>query len=224
MKSRRNSGIIALVVVLCMSVAAGVAFASTSDYFLVIKGDKQGEFKGEGSGGLTGRIFGSQFSYIGSATSGAGSGKATDSSIKTASEASSGKATGREAQSGKATGSAVAAPRDTATGQMSGKRQHSDITIVKYVGDSSPMFAKAMSTGEILTSVDISFFHGSAANPEIYKTVHMTNVLVSSIKPAPSSGGDRPMESITFSVEPQNIVAKDKAGNKTAMDDWMQAK
>jgi type VI secretion system secreted protein Hcp len=220
MNSRKLSGIIALVVVLCALATARLAFAAHADYFLIIKGEKQGQFKGEGSGGLTGRIQGSEFTYIGSASSGAGSGKVADESVKTASEASSGKATGREAQSGKATGSAVAAPRDVATGQMSGKRQHSDITIVKYVGDASPMFAKAMSTGEILTSVDVSFFHGSGANPEVYKTVHMTNAMITAIKPMPSSGGDRPMESITFSVEPQNVVAKDKAGNKSAMDDW----
>jgi type VI secretion system secreted protein Hcp len=223
MNSRKLSGMIALVAVVGTFATARLAFASAADYYLEIKGEKQGVFKGEGSGGLTGRIPASQFSYIGSQSSGAGAGKATDSSVKTASEAASGKATGREAQSGQATGN-VAAPRDIATGQMSGKRQHSDITITKYVGESSPMFARAMSSGEILTSVDISFFHGTAERPQVYKTVHMTNVMISSIKPMPSSGGDRLMESITFSVEPQNIVAKDKAGNKTAMDDWMAAK
>jgi len=205
MKLRKLTGIIALVVVVGIFAAARMAFASTADYYLEIKGSRQGQFKGEGNGGLTGRIPASQLTYQG---------------ISSPKEVASGKATGREAQSGKATGSAVGAPRDVATGQMSGKRQHSDISIVKYVGESSPMFAKAMSTGEILTSVDISFFHGSGTNPEVYKTVHMTNVMITAIKPMPSSGGDKPMESITFSVDPQNIVAKDKAGNKTAMDDW----
>jgi type VI secretion system secreted protein Hcp len=205
MKSRKLTGIIALVVVIGIFAAARIAFASTADYYLEIKGARQGRFKGEGNGGLTGRIPATQFSYQAAGP------------VK---EASTGKATGREAQSGKATGTAVTAPRDVATGQMSGKRQHSDISIVKYVGDSSPMFAKAMSTGEILTSVDISFFHGSGANPEVYKTVHMTNVMITAIKPMPGSGGDNPMESITFSVDPENIVARDKAGNKTAMDDW----
>jgi len=223
MNSRKLSGIIALVAVVGMFATARLAFASAADYYLEIKGEKQGVFKGEGNGGLTGRIPASQFSYIGSQSSGAGAGKATAQTVTTAREASSGMATGREAQTGKATGNA-AAPRDVATGQMSGKRQHSDITIVKYVGESSPMFAKAMSTGEILTSVDISFFHGTADKPEVYKTVHMTNVMISSIKPMSGSGGEKPMESITFAGEPQNIVAKDKAGNKTAMDDWMQAK
>ena len=204
MNSRKLSGIIALVVVLCGLAAARVTFGSVADYYLEIKGEKQGQFKGEGSGGLTGRIFGSQFSYHAV-------------SVK---EPASGQATGREAQTGKATGNAVAAPRDVATGQMSGKRQHSDISIVKYTGDSSRMFATAMSTGEVLTSVDISFFHGTDAKPDVYRTVHMTNVMITAIKPMPSSSGDNPMESITFTAETQNIVAKDKNGNKTAMDDW----
>jgi len=223
MNSRKLSGIVALVTVVGMFAAARLAFASSADYYLVIKGEKQGQFKGEGVDATSGRIPASQFSYIGSQSSGSGAGKATAQTVTTAREASSGMATGREAQTGKATGN-VAAPRDVATGQMSGKRQHSDITIVKYVGDSSPMFAKAMTTGEILTSVDISFFHGTGTNPEVYKTVHMTNVMITAIKPMPGSGGDRPTESITFSVEPQNIVAKDKNGKTSAMDDWMQAK
>jgi type VI secretion system Hcp family effector len=220
MKSRKLSGILALVAVLCVFAGARLAFAASADYYLEIKGEKQGVFKGEGSGGLTGRIFGSQISYQAMSATDAAPGKASATTVQPAREPGSALPTGREAQTGKATGNAAAAPRDVATGQMSGKRQHSDISIVKAVGDSSPMFARALSTGEVLTSVDFTFFHGTAEKPEIYKTIHMTNVMVSSIKPLPSSGGGKSMESITFTAEPQNIVAKDKNGNKSAMDDW----
>ena len=117
----------------------------------------------------------------------------------------------------------VAAP-DKATGQTTGRRMHGTITIVREVDKASPMFAKAMSTGELLSSVDIEFVHnGASANPEVYKTLHMSNVMVTAIHPV-GGGTDRPVESITFTADTQNIVAKDKNGNKSAIDNWMAQK
>jgi type VI secretion system secreted protein Hcp len=208
MNSRKLSGIVALAVVVCIFGAIRLASAATIDFYLKIEGSKQGQIKGEAAA-ATGRMPGSQFSYQASESSGAGAGKATE----------------RDAQTGKATGNAVATPRDTASGQLVGRRMHGTITIVREIDKASPLLMKAMSSGEVLTSVDLEFVHnGGSESPEVYKTLHMSNVMITSIHPAASSGGDRPSESITFSADTQDIVAKNKAGNKTAMDDWMGAK
>jgi type VI secretion system Hcp family effector len=198
MNLRKLSGITALLVVVSIFGAARLASAASVDFFLRIEGSKQGQFRGAGTTGE--RLPCSQFKF------------------QTSEATSTSSATAREAQTGKATGNA--APRDVATGQVSGKRMHGLITIVREVDKASPMFAKAVSTGEILNSVDLEFVHnGDSPKPQIYKTLHMTNVMVTSIKPM-SSGGDRPMESITFTADIANIVAKDINGNKTSMDDW----
>jgi type VI secretion system secreted protein Hcp len=114
---------------------------------------------------------------------------------------------------------------DRATGQTAGKRMHSTITIVREVDKASPLLFKAMNTGEVLSSVDIEFVHnGASANPEVYKTLHMSNVMVTSIKAVGGGGTDRPVESITFVADTQDIVAKNKSGGKSAIDDWMAQK
>lgn len=184
MNLRKLSGIIALLVVVCIFGAVQIASAASVDFFLRIEGSKQGQFKGEST--MADRLPCSQFKYQTSETS--------------------------------AVSSATA--RDVATGHPSGKRMHGVITIVREIDKASPMFVKAMSTGEILTSVDLEFVHnGASAKPQVYKTLHMSNVMVTSIK-SMSSGGDRPMESITLTADTENIVAKDMNGNKTSMDDW----
>jgi type VI secretion system Hcp family effector len=114
---------------------------------------------------------------------------------------------------------------DKATGALTGRRMHGTITIVREIDKASPMFAKAMSTGEVLSSVDIEFVHnGASANPDVYKTLHMSNAMITAIRPVGGGGTDRPVESITFVADTQDIVAKNKSGGKTAIDDWMTQK
>ena len=117
-----------------------------------------------------------------------------------------------------------AAAGDKLSGATTGRRMHSTVTIVREIDKASPMFAKAMSTGEVLSSVDIEFVHnGASANPEVYKTLHMTNVMVTAIR-AGGGGTDKPVESITFTADTQNVVAMNKSGGKTGIDDWMAQK
>jgi len=208
MNSRKLSGIIVLAAVVAVFGAVTFASAATVDFFLKIEGSKQGQIKGEGAG-AAGRLPGSQFTYQASETSGTGAGKAT----------------AREAQTGKATGSAAPAPRDSASAQLVGRRMHGTITIVREIDKASPLLMNAMNSGEVLTSVDLEFVHnGGSANPEVYKTMHMSNAMITSIHAAASSGGDRPMESITFSADTENIAVKSKDGSKSAMDAWSSQK
>jgi type VI secretion system Hcp family effector len=119
---------------------------------------------------------------------------------------------------------AAAKTSDQATAAPVGRRAHSSITIVKEIGAASPMFAKALSSNEVLRSVDIEFVHpGPAGAPEIYKTMHLTNAIISSIRQLPGNGKSK-LEEITFIVQPVAIEVMAKNGNKTAIDDWLASK
>jgi type VI secretion system Hcp family effector len=220
MKSSKLAGAITIAVTLCVLAAAGLVYASSSDFYLTFKGPKSGMNKGEATGKMVGSIPGAQFHY----------------GVSGPREASTGKATGREANPGtppKTAGAATSAPtggqasaRESSTPSVSEKRMHGTITIVKEVGPASPQLAQAMATGEVLDWVDFQFVRaGAGGTEEVYKTLHLTNVMVSSItKVGMSSSGDRPMESITFTFDTENAVAMSKDGKKMAMDDWMISK
>ncbi len=51
----------------------------------------------------------------------------------------------------------VQAPRDIATGQASGKRQHSPVIFTKEWGASSPLLLQALVSNEILENVEFDF-------------------------------------------------------------------
>ena len=94
-------------------------------------------------------------------------------------------------------------PADKNTGMASGKRMHSAIAIRKSIDQASPQLMEAMRSGEVLKSVDIEFFHPGAKGPEVYKTLHLTNAVVTSIQTSEARSGKT--ESITFTAESQNF-------------------
>jgi type VI secretion system secreted protein Hcp len=109
---------------------------------------------------------------------------------------------------------------DKATGAMAGRRMHGTITIVKEVDAASPQFASAAATGEVLKNLELDFVHsGPNGAQEVYKSLVITGATVATIHRI--MGGEKPMESITFSFDSESIVAKDKMGGKSAMDDWL---
>ena len=85
----------------------------------------------------------------------------------------------------------VSAPRDIATGQASGKRMHKPFTITKEIDKASPLLAQACASGKHFQEVDVELASGGK-----YK---LTDVMISS--DTKSSGGDRPMESISFTYQ-----------------------
>jgi type VI secretion system secreted protein Hcp len=76
------------------------------------------------------------------------------------------------------------APRDVATGQASGKRQHSPITITKEWGASSPQLWQSCVSDEILHSVVIQFVGrpGKSSPESVHYTIHLTNATVSRVR------------------------------------------
>jgi len=99
-------------------------------------------------------------------------------------------------------------------GMATGRRQHSAITIRKSIDKSSPQLMEAMKSGEVLKSVDIEFFQPGSKGREVYKSLHLTNAVVSSIE---ASGKT---EAVTITAESESFQATDKNGGKTAMDAW----
>jgi type VI secretion system Hcp family effector len=207
MNVKRISLVFAGVLVVCLAMASQLSSAAM-DAYMTIKSEKQGQLKGEGTTAAAGKIHVEDFNF----------------GVTTARDAQSGKATGREATS-PSVSEKTATPRDQSSGATVGKRQHGTITIVKEWGASSPQLKQAMETGELLTSVDIEFVHPGPKGPEAYKTIHMTNVIVTSITQSATGGaGSGKKETITFTAEMENIQMKSKDGNKMAMDDWMASK
>ncbi len=119
----------------------------------------------------------------------------------------------------------VVSPRDVATGQASGKRQHSAIVITKEWSAASPQLFEALTTNEVLRTVLIEFVQTSRMGvEEVYQSIKLANAAVSAIRmhlnePRPGETPDnRPLEDVSFTF--QRIEMENKVGKTTAMDDW----
>ena len=129
----------------------------------------------------------------------------------------------------------VSSPRDSATGQASGKRQHKPVRIVKEWGAATPQIFTACVTNETLTEVNIEFFKTSADGKEsVYQTIKLTNATVEKIEQFTSSalgdgGGSssarhsaaadtHELEAVSFTF--QKIEMENKDGKTSAADDW----
>jgi type VI secretion system secreted protein Hcp len=122
---------------------------------------------------------------------------------------------------------AVESPRDAASGQASGKRQHSPIKITKETDASSPQLARAAAAGEVLREVVIEFVRpGPKGQEEVYQTITLTNALVTRIQRGGAShaGKSDKMEREEIEITFQKIEVSNKEGKKTASDDWATTK
>jgi type VI secretion system secreted protein Hcp len=117
-------------------------------------------------------------------------------------------------------------PRDAATGQASGKRQHKPITITKEWDAASPQLFQALVTNEVLTSVLFEFLKTNPSGQEyVHYTVKLTNAAVASVKSyldLTDTSGDpydaHELEDVAFTFEKIEIENKD--GKTLAIDDW----
>jgi type VI secretion system secreted protein Hcp len=128
----------------------------------------------------------------------------------------------------------IKSPRDAATGQRSGKRQHSPITIVKEWGAATPQIFTALVTNEVLSEVVFEFTRTNSNGEEyVFHKIKLTDGTVSQIKQF--TGGDASTDSATsakhtgagkrlemeavsftfYKIEVENVD-----GKTSAMDDW----
>ncbi len=127
----------------------------------------------------------------------------------------------------------IKSPRDIATGQASGKRQHGPISITKEWGASSPQIFQSLVTNEILKSVLFEFIQTTPEGAEeIYHTIKLVNATVSQVRymtggqTVEGSGSAKhsasydthELEEVSFTY--QRIEIENKNGKTAAFDDW----
>ena len=77
----------------------------------------------------------------------------------------------------------ITLPRDFLTGQPTGQRVHGPLEITKIVDKSSPLLLRAMTSGEILTSVEMKLFRTSNQGlEEQYFTILLEDAVIASIR------------------------------------------
>jgi type VI secretion system secreted protein Hcp len=114
----------------------------------------------------------------------------------------------------------LVSPRDLATGQASGKRQHKPIVITKEWGPSMPQFLQAAATNEQLTKVTMEFWDTDTRGVQrLHFAVTLTNASVAEVKQRLAN--DLLTEELSFTF--QKIMVEDKIGKTVFQDDWSAA-
>jgi type VI secretion system secreted protein Hcp len=121
----------------------------------------------------------------------------------------------------------VQSPRDLASGQASGKRQHKPVTVFKEWGVISPQLFEALVNNENLTSVIIDEIRTDPTGKEaVYMEIRLTNATLMEITIDPQRLEDQPVwtdkeiEQLSFIF--QKIEIENKISKVVATDDWQQ--
>lgn len=110
------------------------------------------------------------------------------------------------------------APRDSGSGQPTGKRRHGSITVTKEVDGSSPLLFQACVTNETLQTLTLNFYR-SKGRPSF--TVTLINATLAGIRHVShhSSAPDtHELEQVSFIF--QKIDINNVDSKTTASDDW----
>ncbi len=114
----------------------------------------------------------------------------------------------------------LVSPRDPATGQASGKRQHKPVVITKEWGPSMPQFLAAAATNEQLTKVTMEFWDTDSKGVQrAHFVVTLTDASVSEVKQRLTN--DLLTEDLSFTF--RKIMVEDKIGKTMFEDDWAAA-
>jgi type VI secretion system secreted protein Hcp len=108
---------------------------------------------------------------------------------------------------------------------VSGKRQHTPLTIIKSLDRSSPLFFAAAVTNETLSSVTCMLYRDveRGAAPTAYFRFVLTNATIVDVKDVgdgASAGDERGSEHERISFAYQRIEVTDLDSGTTAVDDW----
>jgi|SRR6516225_5127743 type VI secretion system secreted protein Hcp len=130
-------------------------------------------------------------------------------------------------------GYGVTSPRDAATGQAKGKRQHKPIVITKEWGAASPQIFQALTNNEAIDSVELEFTRINPNGEEyVYHTIKLTNANIIEIRQYTAhshsetgqAAGHTPsadtfeLEDVSFTF--QKIEIENKDGKTTSSDNW----
>jgi type VI secretion system Hcp family effector len=103
-------------------------------------------------------------------------------------------------------------------------KQHDILTVTREKDQTSPLLMKAVSNKEVLSQVVFKVFKPGDASK--YKTITLTNALITSIKPAKpnlqnsesQAHNTNELEEVSFTF--QKILVENIAGSTSASDDW----
>jgi type VI secretion system secreted protein Hcp len=119
----------------------------------------------------------------------------------------------------------VQSPRDTSTGQASGKRQYQPFTITKEIDGGSPSLFRSVCNHEVFDKLNIDFEQvDSKGSKQPYLAMNLTNVTIVDVKRKPHPGkaiakDAHELEEISFAF--QKIVVVHKNSKSSMDDDWV---
>ena len=120
----------------------------------------------------------------------------------------------------------IVSPRDPATGQATGKRQHQPFRIVKVLNQGSPPLMTAMTTSEDLSSVVIDVWTPTSVGAEVkLLTYTLTNARIVSLRPWMPNRSDAsaqsypPAEEIAFTYQTIKVLYWN--GGIESVDEWI---
>jgi len=122
----------------------------------------------------------------------------------------------------------VASPRDSATGQATGKRQHKPVRFVKRKDKASPQLYQALCENENLTKVVFKWYRPKvrASGEEHFYTVELKNASVTEIEDVlPDTleqSSSTPRETVQMTY--QSITWTWVLTGLTSYDDWTDSK
>lgn len=124
-------------------------------------------------------------------------------------------------------GAGAQSPRDVATGQASGKRQHQPITITKEVDKSDVLMTHLLHSGRIIPKLYLNFYStpSPTGHPLISMNLSDVEVNVARASQSEATGGKRSKATNTMELEKikfsfQKIEVTFHSGGASAMDDW----
>ncbi|MDB5098864.1 MAG: type secretion system effector, Hcp1 family [Cyanobacteria bacterium RYN_339] len=130
----------------------------------------------------------------------------------------------------------VKSPRDAATGQASGKRQHAPVVIIKEWDASSPVLMQILVNNEVLKSVKLEFSRNKVDSPnffDVFTEISLANVSVTSVvqtvgdvdkRCANGACTSSPKELEEISLTCQKASFTNRDGGVTAEDSWVSPK
>jgi type VI secretion system secreted protein Hcp len=116
----------------------------------------------------------------------------------------------------------VTAPRDPASGQATGRRQHKPLVFTKGMDASSVAFHQALTNNEKLKEVVLEFWQASPKGTEVKAyTITLKNAFVSSVRqlmPNKESASVQPYEEVSLTYESITWTFTD--GGASTSDTW----
>ena len=112
---------------------------------------------------------------------------------------------------------------DSSSGQISGRRQHSPITVTKEWGAASPQIFAACATNEVLSEVGIEVADHSqpGGHEKVAPTINLTNAVIVARRPhvGPAARGGRNLTDLDFVFQ---MIRRTAIGSsKASKDSWV---